>query len=45
MMELALAGLVGFVIGVAMMVGYGYSVAFLTLIEEEKRPTSAQAKL
>lgn len=37
MTELALAALVGFAVGVAAMAGYGYSVAFLTLIEEEKR--------
>lgn len=37
MIELALAGLAGFAIGVAAMAGYGYSVALLTLIEEERR--------
>lgn len=37
MIGLAFAGLVGFVVGVAAMVGYGYSVAFLTLVQEEKR--------
>lgn len=37
MITIALAGLVGFAIGVAAMAGYGYSVAFLTLVQEEKR--------
>lgn len=36
MITLALAGLAGFAVGVAAMAGYGYAVAFLTLVEEEK---------
>jgi hypothetical protein len=37
MTAMALVGLGGFAVGVAVMAGYGYAVAFLTLVQEEKR--------
>jgi hypothetical protein len=43
-MATVLAGLVGFVVGVAVMSGYGYAVAFLTLVQEERRAAEPSGK-
>lgn len=39
------AGLAGFFIGVMVMAAYGYSVAFLTLVAEDKRAVRATEKM
>lgn len=41
MIYYALTALSGFFLGVAVMAGYGYAVAFLTLVKEERQASPA----